>query len=161
MHLTGWRFFSQLPKTRFSVTSLFPRRYCDIQERKSFREEREERLGQLVEERIQQTTRTNTLYPPLPFNPTHTIESYRNEFMDKLKAGEKLENTEIIVCGRIYTKRHASKKLLFIDIGSNGSNIQIMASLSSYKPSHDQAIDFNGIISTLNRGDIIGLQSFF
>ena len=121
---------------------------------KTFREEREQRLAHFAEQKSSDSDLRSVLYPPLPFEPSHTLTEFRSAFEDKMKPGEQLE-TAVSVCGRIYTKRSASKKLLFVDIGSDGTNIQIMASLSKYKPT-EAGVNFEGLNNVLNRGDIIG-----
>ena len=128
----------------------------EIMDRKSYREEREMRLNNLVEEKNQPAS--SVLYPPLPDNPTHTIMEYRSQY-DHISPGEGVSDS-VILCGRIYSKRQASKKLIFFDLGSNGSRVQIMASLNSYEPT-SSGLSFDSLHSTAARGDIVCMEFIF
>ena len=128
------------------------------QDRLPFREEREQRLDAWVQQSEAEggASRSSLLYPPMKGVPTHTLQEYRERYDSQLEPGQELPNEEIVLCGRLYTKRQASKKLLFLDVQSNGGRVQVMASLSSYQPT-GQALSFSRLIDTLNRGDQIGI----
>lgn len=85
------------------------------------------------------------------------VEISLGDFISKynhLEAGQKLEDVVHRVAGRIYSKRSASKKLLFYDLRGEMNKIQIMADAKTYKDGEESFIKMN---EDLKRGDIVGV----
>lgn len=85
------------------------------------------------------------------------VELSLGDFISKynhLEAGQKLDDVLHSVAGRIYSKRSASKKLLFYDLRGEMNKIQIMADAKSYKDGEESFIKLN---EELKRGDIVGV----
>eukprot|EP00121_Abeoforma_whisleri_P002568 Awhi_evm1s2309 len=65
----------------------------------------------------------------------------------------KSEDTQVSISGRVYSKREASKKLLFYDLRGEDVKVQIMADLRS----HTGEEEFGAVHARIKRGDIIGV----
>lgn len=71
-----------------------------------------------------------------------------------LENGARLEN-DVVIAGRIRSKREASQKMIFYDLVADGAKIQVMATFQD----HDAATgDFAEIHHNLHRGDIVGVR---
>jgi lysyl-tRNA synthetase class 2 len=60
----------------------------------------------------------------------------------------------ISIAGRINSLRSASAKLYFYDVVAEGAKVQLMVDAKSY---HDEA-EFEEVVATLRRGDIVGAK---
>lgn len=61
--------------------------------------------------------------------------------------------------------RAASKKLVFIDVQSNGTTVQVLSEVKHYEgsnPGDEDAVkeEFQKVHESLRRGDIIGVRGF-
>lgn len=91
-------------------------------------------------------------YNPYPhkFHKTITLANFRREY-DYLTADQR-SNESVNICGRILHIRIYSKKLVFIRITEEDTDLQIMANYSEYENTNE----WQTIISNLRIGDIIG-----
>lgn len=71
-----------------------------------------------------------------------------------LEAGEVLTDVTHRVAGRLYSKRSSGQKLVFYDLRSEMSKIQIMANANQYGDNLESFIQIN---ERLKRGDIVGV----
>lgn len=77
------------------------------------------------------------------------------EHFSYLQDSERLDEKEVSVVGRIYSKRESGAKLRFYDIRSGGVKIQVMASLQDHV---DPEVPFETIHDLVRRGDIVGVK---
>jgi len=100
---------------------------------------------------------------PYPhFQPTisgaNFVASYSN-----LEKGARCPDTEVLLAGRIISKREASKKLFFYDVDCHGQRLQVMSPLQQYEQPQDGdegSNSFRDVHLNLRRGDIIGIRGF-
>lgn len=85
-----------------------------------------------------------------PFSITTNIEKFNNEF--KHLESETEAPTDVKLAGRIIGIRKANKNIHFLDVSSNGHNLQV-----KYDKRHVAENDENIDSKDLNRGDIIGI----
>ena len=85
-------------------------------------------------------------------SPTHTLEQFITQF-HSLEAGAREKDHEIVLTGRLVTKRDASKKLIFYDLESNGDRLQVLCSKANY------TTDFK-LNQLIRRGDLVGIKGF-
>ncbi|KAI8336031.1 lysyl-tRNA synthetase [Blakeslea trispora] len=93
---------------------------------------------------------------PEPYPHKFQVELSLPEFIEKfnkLEAGDRLDDQEITVAGRIHNKRASGAKLRFYDLHGEGTKIQIMASLQD-----NEGDDYAQIHDLLRRGDIVGVK---
>lgn len=95
---------------------------------------------------------TQNVYPH-KFEVEISLGDYIAKY-NHLEAGQKLDEVEHRLVGRIYSKRSASKKLLFYDLRGEMNKIQIMADAKSFKDGEESFIKLN---EELKRGDIVGV----
>merc|ERR1719456_386359 len=76
-----------------------------------------------------------------------------------MEAGEKDETNEVVIAGRVKTKREAGAGLIFYDLFADGHKIQIMASAADHKESADIE-EYATAHGRIRRGDIIGVRGF-
>ena len=92
---------------------------------------------------------------PHKFHVSMSVPEFLAKFAS-LKDGEHLEGENLSVAGRVHTKRASGSKLIFYDIHSEGSKLQVMAQVNySVDP-----INFASIHQEIHRGDVIGLLGF-
>lgn len=91
---------------------------------------------------------------PHKFHVDYRLPDYVTEFMPKTKEGERLEDTNVSVAGRIVSVR-GQGKLFFYDLNGDGAKIQVMSDLKTYQAGEEA---FYKIHRTLRPGDIIGLK---
>ena len=95
----------------------------------------------------------NSFQYPHQFQPNTSIEGFLDKFM-YLDRGQSLESENgIQVTGRIHSIREIGKSLYFIDLHQNEFRLQIKAVKKMYQG------DFLQEITTLARGDIIGVEN--
>lgn len=70
-----------------------------------------------------------------------------------LEAGSLHDGAELRIAGRVKGKRASGAKLIFYDLASNGSQIQIMCTAKKHEGG-----DFAEVHGSINRGDIIGVR---
>ncbi len=86
---------------------------------------------------------------------------------DGLPAKARESEEKVAVAGRVTAIRHASKKLVFMDLTSEGQTIQVLSELKNYGNVDEQTdpdavkIAFQNIHTSLRRGDIIGKLFFY
>lgn len=92
---------------------------------------------------------------PHKFAVSRTLQEYVEKY-NHLQNEETAENESESVAGRIYSIRHASSKLAFIDLRGNGFKLQVKAHAQIYaKPEQFQAAT-----NSIHRGDIVGVEGF-
>jgi len=92
---------------------------------------------------------------PSSFRPTHSITRYVREFEHAVAPGQRLLESPVTLAGRITKRRDASKKLIFYDLESGGTKVQIMADRATASDPHE----FDLLHQQLQRGDIVGTPS--
>lgn len=94
-------------------------------------------------------------YPyPHKWHIDFTIPEYVHKYEPQCQTkGAFLENV-VSIAGRINSLRAASSKLVFYDVVAEGAKVQLMVDAKNY---HDEA-EFEEIVSTLRRGDIVGAK---
>ena len=92
---------------------------------------------------------------PHKFHQQYRLPDYIAEFTDKTTDGEKLEDVEVSVTGRLTSVR-GQGKLYFYDLRGDGAKIQIMSDLKTY--SNEEG--FHTIHRTIKRGDVVGVKGF-
>lgn len=89
---------------------------------------------------------------PHKFDRTHRLDEFSREFEPRIaEKGLFLEDVKVAVTGRVMSIRAAGPKLIFIDLNSDDSKVQVMATAQSYEA------DFEQLHTALRRGDIIGV----
>ncbi|KAI8380621.1 lysyl-tRNA synthetase [Choanephora cucurbitarum] len=121
-------------------------------------EEDEEELNpnQYFELRSKAINKLRQSASPEPYPHKFQVELSLPEFIEKfnkLEAGDRLDDQEITVAGRIHNKRASGAKLRFYDLHGEGTKIQIMASLQD-----NEGDDYAQIHDLLRRGDIVGVK---
>ncbi|KAI8367546.1 lysyl-tRNA synthetase [Radiomyces spectabilis] len=120
-------------------------------------EEGEEELNpnqyfELRSKAIRQLRETESPNPyPHKFQVSMSLPEFIEKF-SKLEVGERLDDQEITVAGRVHNKRASGAKLRFYDLHGDGVKIQIMAS------AQDHEGDYAQIHNLLRRGDIVGVR---
>jgi lysyl-tRNA synthetase class 2 len=92
---------------------------------------------------------------PHKFHVDFRLPDYTTEFMDKTTDGDKLEEKQVSVAGRIVSVRKMGS-LYFYDIRGDGAKIQVMSDKKTYESEEG----FEKIHRILKRGDIIGVKGF-
>lgn len=98
---------------------------------------------------------------PHAFPVTMTLHEYQRKY-ERLEAKARVTDEPVNVAGRIVSIRAASKKLVFLDLQSDGKRIQVLSELKHFEGrsgSTDEAAiheEFQTIHDSLRRGDIIG-----
>lgn len=92
---------------------------------------------------------------PHKYEVSMTLKSFVADFKD-LNDGEKKDDVNVSVAGRVHSIRDASSKLYFYDLRGDGTKIQVMATAGSYS----NAEEFKDDVTKIKRGDIIGVQGF-
>jgi len=115
--------------------------------------------NQYFEYRVDMIKNLKTKYgmDPYPhkFDVTISIPEYLKKF-DYLEKEQQFEGQIYAVAGRLRTIRSYGKKLIFIDIYSDGQKIQVLANLMYYEKKED----FPVFLEILKKGDIIGVKGF-
>lgn len=93
---------------------------------------------------------------PHKFHVDYRLPDFCKEFDEKTKDGERIEDVQVSVAGRIVSLR-GQGKLFFYDIRGDGAKLQIMSDLKTYAAGEDA---FYKIHRTIKRGDIIGLKGY-
>jgi len=96
---------------------------------------------------------------PHKFHVDYRLPDFEKEYDAKTENGKKLDDSEdniVSVAGRIVSVR-GQGKLYFYDISGDGTKLQIMSDLRTFK-GDDEA--FNKIHRTLKAGDIVGVTGY-
>ncbi|KAF1313780.1 Lysine-trna ligase, partial [Globisporangium splendens] len=102
---------------------------------------------------------------PHAFPVTHSFKEYQRQY-DALPPKARETQDAVALAGRIMSIRAASKKLVFIDVQSNGSTVQVLSEVKHFEGSNPDAdagavqAEFQTIHESLRRGDIIGVRGF-
>jgi len=97
--------------------------------------------------------KTSGTHPyPHKFHVDTSLTAFVAAYKD-IEDGKTLKDKEVRVAGRIHAIRESGAKLIFYDLRGEGTKIQVMATLGSYK-SEDE---FAGDVAKLKRGDIVGV----
>jgi lysyl-tRNA synthetase class 2 len=92
---------------------------------------------------------------PHKFHVDYRLPDYADEFMAKTTDGERLEDKQVTVAGRIESVR-GQGKLYFYDLRGDGTKVQIMSDLKTY----EDPDAFAKIHSIIKKGDIVGVKGF-
>ena len=90
---------------------------------------------------------------PHKFNVSISVSDFVERFQS-LEPGQHLENVDVSLAGRIFTKRASGSKLIFYDLRGENQKVQVMAD-ARYATD-----DFAVTHSRLRRGDIVGVCGF-
>ncbi|KAK7746187.1 lysyl-tRNA synthetase [Diatrype stigma] len=93
---------------------------------------------------------------PYKFHITYDIRKFADEFKH-LKNGESDKSKPIQLAGRVYVKRSAGAKLVFYDLRSEGTRLQVLAQAQEVP---ETAPDFESQHVNIRRGDIVGVCGF-
>jgi len=116
------------------------------------------RCAELLE--LQQSGRLNPW--PYKFEVTHTLAAVREQYFDRLKAGEEIPagpEGEVRVAGRIVSIRASGKNLVFYTLQSRDASIQLFCQRQGAGDLGQQGThtyDWDLVHSTLRRGDVVG-----
>jgi len=81
------------------------------------------------------------------------VTLYEGAIYEPLDKGDILESCIVGIAGRVMSIRRSGKKLYFIDIQSEGQNVQVLGNLGHYGREECFTTDFGSI----QRGDIVGV----
>lgn len=104
-----------------------------------------------LEELTQRESSGQENYPNV-FEISRDIHSFNEQYKDQMEKGETIEDQIESIAGRVMSIRRSGKKLFFIDIQSNGSNVQVLGNLMFYSNQDN----FKPHFEQIQRGDIIG-----
>ncbi|KAJ0401865.1 hypothetical protein P43SY_007799 [Pythium insidiosum] len=102
---------------------------------------------------------------PHAFPISMTLREFQHKYAD-LPAKARETEQPVNVAGRIVSIRASSKKLVFIDVQSDGARVQVLSELKHFEGSGDSADpeavqdEFVRFHEALRRGDIIGVRGF-
>lgn len=105
---------------------------------------------------------------PHKFNRQLTFPDFISKFKPTLSTnGQRLENQQVTVAGRIIKKRSAGANLHFLQLQGDGTCLQVISMRDNYSTGKDSKLfvegsdgqpqDFAGIHSLIKRGDIVGV----
>ncbi|OAL36876.1 hypothetical protein AYO20_03932 [Fonsecaea nubica] len=115
--------------------------------------------NQYFEIRSGRINRLRETKDPNPYPHKFLVNTDLGKFVEEyasLKPGEQKKEVEIRVAGRVYVKRSAGAKLVFYDIRSGGTKVQIMC--QAQEAAGD--VSFEAQHEHLRRGDIIGVIGY-
>ncbi|TGO27152.1 hypothetical protein BPAE_0046g00130 [Botrytis paeoniae] len=90
------------------------------------------------------------------FQQNYNLQNFAKDF-GHLKSGEHKKDVEIRLGARIYNKRASGNKLVFYDVKSEDTKIQVMCQLQE---SREGAPAFESQHEPLRRGDVIGIVGY-
>lgn len=93
---------------------------------------------------------------PHKFHVSTSIAAFIEKY-DGLQKEQVLENEPVSIAGRIYSKRESGKNLVFYDVHSGGTRLQVMANAKYHKAG---AEDFTALHDRIKRGDIVGFIGY-
>lgn len=92
---------------------------------------------------------------PHKFQESTRVSEFATTY-SSLEDGARLENEIVSIAGRIMSKR-SQGKLMFYDMIGDGTKVQILSDIQSYKAGEEA---FREIHSAIRRGDIVGVTGF-
>lgn len=100
-----------------------------------------------------QTIRENNQNPyPHKFHRQMSLKDLKSKFdNDKIEKGQFLDDTEVMVTGRVMLLRTSGAKLMFLDLVEGDTKVQVFANAANYEE------DFEALKKSLRRGDIVGV----
>lgn len=104
-----------------------------------------------VKFRKEQLSGVKEWYPAAFDKPTHTLGDIRNKY-EHLEAGDLVAEDKVTVAVRIHSVRIAGKKLYFLDVRGQDSQIQVKAGLQLYGE------QLHPDLSLLRRGDLVCVE---
>ncbi|PIO60197.1 putative lysine--tRNA ligase [Teladorsagia circumcincta] len=93
---------------------------------------------------------------PHKFDVSISLAAFIEKY-ERLQKEEVLENETVSIAGRIYSKRESGKNLVFYDVHSGGTRLQVMANARYHKAGAD---NFTIVHDRIKRGDIVGFTGF-
>ena len=93
---------------------------------------------------------------PHKFHVDYRLPEYCDEYMEKTKDGERIEEKVIQIAGRLSSAR-GQGKLMFYDLRGDGAKVQIMSDLKTYAAGEEA---FHKIHRSIRRGDIVGVKGY-
>ena len=106
------------------------------------------RLAELTE----REERGENNYPHI-FRSTKDIPEFVTRYEGTMDNGDILDSMIEAIAGRVMSIRRSGKKLYFIDIQSEGQNVQVLGNLMHYESQDQFSTDFGRI----QRGDLVGV----
>lgn len=99
---------------------------------------------------------------PHAFPVSMSLQKYQQKYAS-LEPKARETQDAVALAGRIVSIRAASKKLVFLDLQSNGTTVQVLSELKHFVGSDMNSedaeaakIEFERVHESLRRGDIIG-----
>lgn len=89
---------------------------------------------------------------PHKFSASISVPEFRKRY-DHLEKGQHLNDVEVSIAGRLYSKRSSGTKLIFYDLHSDMAKVQVMFTLHEY---HDEE-EFYEMGKIIHRGDVVGI----
>lgn len=93
---------------------------------------------------------------PHKFHVDFRLPDFCNEYMDKTTAGERLEDKQVALAGRVVSIR-GQGKLFFYDLRGDGAKVQVMSDVKTYAEGEEE---FYKMHRLLRPGDVIGVKGF-
>lgn len=93
---------------------------------------------------------------PHKFHVDYRLPDYTAEFLSKTVDGERIEDKQVSVAGRVVSMR-GQGKLYFYDLRGDGAKVQVMSDLKTYAEGEDA---FYKVHRTIKNGDIIGVKGY-
>lgn len=134
----------KVSKKKDQLADLNPNQYFEIRSRQ-------------IEELRAANNADPAAFNPYPhkFHVSLGLPEFIKTYKD-LARGETLKDVEVLVSGRIMTKREAGSKLKFYVLKGDGVQIQIMAQIQDVA----NEADYEVMHEYLRRGDIIGIKGY-
>ncbi len=95
---------------------------------------------------------------PHKFLQSIQLPQYVAKYKD-IEPGTRLEET-VSVTGRVMRKAASGAKLIFFDLVGEGSKVQIMCDARTFEGAGLSLADFQALMNSVKRGDIIGVEGF-
>ncbi|KAF8953047.1 hypothetical protein BGZ52_002089 [Haplosporangium bisporale] len=92
--------------------------------------------------------------PSIPLAPIRDLVA---QYQDTMENGTKVLTKKYSICGRIYSKRESSSKLIWFDLIQDGHAIQAVFNRKAYSGSDEE---FEIAAKSLNRGDFVQLSGY-
>uniref|UniRef100_A0A7S1X5B1 Lysine--tRNA ligase n=1 Tax=Tetraselmis chuii TaxID=63592 RepID=A0A7S1X5B1_9CHLO len=93
---------------------------------------------------------------PHKFDVSVQLPDYIKEY-EPLEAGQQKEDVTVKLAGRVNSKRASGAKLIFYDLKSEGTRVQVMADARN-SPLDEEA--FAKLHASIKRGDIVGITGY-
>lgn len=102
------------------------------------------------------------------FPVSMSIGEYQHKFAE-LEPKARCTDESVALAGRVVAIRHASKNLVFLDLQSDGTTVQVLSEVKHFEGRGEEAAtgdkeavkkEFRALHESLRRGDIIGVKGF-